>query len=95
MAGRINNREGARARAERDARGVHRDVLRLLLEQGVHQEGVFKLHALGAAGSLDALGLAILDGVRVEEQAADEGGFAVVHVAHDDEVQVWKGRAGF
>ena len=73
---------------EGHARRVHRDVLGLLLEQGVEQEGVLELHPLGLAGGLDALGLAFRHGVGVEEEAADQGGLAVVDVADDDQEEV-------
>ena len=84
----VDDRERAARRAEGHARRVHRDVLRLLLEQGVHQEGVFELHPLGLARGLDPLGLAVGHRVRVEEEPADQGRLAVVDVPDDDEVEV-------
>ena len=89
----VDDREGAARGAERDPGRVHRDVLRLLLEEGVHQEGVLELHPLGLAGGLDPLGLAVGHGMGVEEEPADQGRLAVVDVAHDDQWR-WSARAG-
>jgi hypothetical protein len=82
-----------RYRAEGHPGRVHRDVLRLLLEQRVHEEGILKLHPLGLAGGLDALGLAVGNRVGVEEEPADQGRLSVVDVAHHDELEV-VGRSG-
>jgi hypothetical protein len=77
---------------EGDPRRVHRDVLRLLLQQGVQEERVLKLHPLGPARGLDALLLAVGHRVGVEEQAADQGRLAVVDVPDDDQLQVVRDR---
>ncbi len=88
----VDDGVGPPRRAEGHARGVHGDVLRLLLEQRVHQEGVFEFHALGLARGLDALGLAVLHGMRVEQKPADERRFSVIDVTDDDEGKVVEGR---
>ncbi len=91
----VDDRERAAFRAEVNLGRVHRDVLRLLLQQGVEQEGVFEFHSLRLAGGLDLLGLAVGQGVGVEEKPADQGGLAMVDVADDHELQMVRaGRRG-
>ena len=82
--GRVDDREGASLGAEGHAGRVHRDVLRLLLQERVHQERVLKLHSLRPAGGLDPLRLALRNGMRVEEEPADQRGLAMINVADDD-----------
>ena len=50
MPGRIDDDVGPLRRAELDLRGVDGDVLLLLLEQRIEQEGVFELHPLRSRG---------------------------------------------
>ena len=59
VAGCIDDGERAAGGPEGHPRGVHRVVLRLFLEEGVHEERIFELHALGFAGGLDVLGFAL------------------------------------
>ena len=88
MARGVDDRVGALLRAEEDARGIDGDVLLLLFDQGVEEEGVFELHAFDRAVLADLLHLAVGQGVGVMEEAADEGGLAVVDVADDDDVHL-------
>ena len=88
VAGGVDDRVGALLRAEEDARRVDGDVLFLLFDQGVEEEGVFELHAFDRAVLADLLHLAVGQGVGVMEEAADEGGLAVVDVADDDDVHL-------
>jgi hypothetical protein len=67
--------------------GVDGDVLLLLFEEGVEEEGVFKVHALGLGGGLDLGDFSIWKRVGVVEDASDEGGFTVVYVADEDDAQ--------
>ena len=84
---RVDDDVGTAGRLELDLRGVDRDVLLLLLEQRIEQEGVFKLHPLLAARRLDLLDLAVGQRLRVVEDAADERGLAVIDVADEDDAE--------
>ena len=84
----VDDRVGTLLRAEEDARGVDGDVLFLLFDQGVEEEGVFELHAFDRAVLADLLHLAVGQGVGVMEEAADEGRLAVVDMADDDDVHL-------
>ena len=84
----VDDRVGALLRAEEDARRVDGDVLFLLFDQGVEEEGVFEFHAFDRAVLADLVHLAVGQGVGVMEEAADEGGLAVVDVADDDDVHL-------
>jgi hypothetical protein len=87
VAGGVDDDVGALRRAEEGLRRVDRDVLFPLLLEGVHQVREFELPPLLAAAPLD---LPVpFDGQRagVVEEPPDQGGLAVVHVAHDDDAQ--------
>ncbi len=84
---RVDDDVGSAGRLELDLRGVDRDVLLLLLEQRIEQEGVFKLHPLLAARRLDLLDLAVRQRLRVVENAADKRGFAVIDMADEDDAE--------
>ena len=88
MARGVDDRVGALLRAEEDARGIDGDVLFLLFDQGVEEEGVFELHAFDGTVLTNLLDLAVRQGVGVVEETADEGGLAVVDVADDDDVHL-------
>jgi hypothetical protein len=75
-------------RGVRHARRVHGHVLRLLLEERIQEERILEGHAFGLAGGLDALGVALRHGLRVEQQPPDQGGLAVVDVADHHEIEV-------
>ena len=75
-------------RLEEAARRVDGDPLRALVLQGVEEEGVFKRLSRAAAEFADAFDLAVGEGVRVGEEAPDDGALAVVHMARDDDVHV-------
>ena len=89
-----------RARRDRLHRAVELDLFDLaaavaregqdhpLFDQGVEEEGVFELHAFDRAVLADLVHLAVGQGVGVMEEAADEGGLAVVDVADDDDVHL-------
>ena len=71
-----------------DLRGVDRDVLVALGLQGVHEVGPLERHAAALGDLLELLELAFRQRAGVVEEAADEGGFAVVHVADDDDLEL-------
>jgi hypothetical protein len=87
MTWRVDDDVGASVRSELDLGGVDGDVLLLLFEEGVEEEGVFKVHALGLGGGLDLGDFSIWKRVGVVEDASDEGGFTVVYVADEDDAQ--------
>ena len=72
-------------RLKPDLRGVDRDVLVALGLQRVHEVGPLKGHAAPLGNLLQLLELAFRQRAGVVKQAADKGGFAVVHVADDDD----------
>jgi len=87
VAGRVNDDDLAAGRAEERLGGVDRHGVGALLGEVVHGVGelhVAPLHAARAPQGLHRLGG---QAARVVEQATDEGGLAVVHVADDDEAQ--------
>ena len=71
---------------EKSAGGVDRHALLLFLQEGVEQERVLELFALLFADGLNLFDLALRQGARVRVQATQQGGLAVVHAAHDDDV---------
>ena len=66
--GRIDDHVRALRRLELDLRGIDRDVLLLLLEQRIEQEGILELHPLLATGRLDLLDLAVGQRVRCRKK---------------------------
>ena len=59
MARGVDDRVGALLRAEEDARGIDGDVLLLLFDQGVEEEGVFELHAFDGTVLTNLLDFAV------------------------------------
>ena len=88
VAGGVDDRVGTLLGAEEDARGINRDILLLFLDQGVEQKSIFELHAFGGTVLTDLFDLTVRQGVGVVEEAADEGGLAVVDVTDDDDVHL-------
>ena len=75
---------------------VDRDALLALGAQAVGQQGQVDVGlAAPAAGLLDVLELVLEDLLRVEEQAPDQGGLAVVDRADDRQAQLRRGRCRF
>ncbi len=89
VAGGVDDDVVAFFRLEEDAGGVDGDGLGLFVFEGVDQEGVFEGDALGGAAGADAFKFAFGEGVGVGEQAADDGAFAVVDVADEDDVHLF------
>src|SRR5438046_1403403 len=73
------------------ARGVNRDALFLLLEEGIEQEGIFEFLALALANTPDLLQLAFRKRPCIREQAAQQCGLSMVHMADDDDVEMFLG----
>ena len=88
VARRVDDDVGARGRLELNLRRVDRDVLLLLLEQRIEQEGVLELHPLLADSRLDLLDLAVGQRLGVVENATDERGLAVIDVADEDDAEM-------
>ncbi len=84
---RIDDDVGADGGLELNLRGVDGNVLLLLLEQSVQQEGEFEFHPLFPACLPDLFDLAIGQRVGVVENATDQGRFSVVHVADEDDLE--------
>ena len=74
--------------AKLNLRRVDRDVLLLLLQQRVEQEGVFEVHALRRASLLDLLDLAVRQRVRVEQQPPDQRRLAMIDMADNDDLEL-------
>ena len=72
-----------------DLRGVNRDVLVALRLQRIHEVRPFERHAPPLRHLLQLLQLALRQRTRVVKQAAHERGLAVVHVADDDNLQLF------
>ncbi len=72
---------------ERDLGNVDGDVLVALGLEGVHEKRPLEGHAAPLATGLDGVELAVRKRARVVQQPPDERGFAVVHVADDDDAQ--------
>ena len=87
MAWGVDDDVGAAVGSELNLGGVDGDVLLLFLEEGVEEEGVFEVHALGFGCGLDLRDFPVGKGVGVVEDASDESGLAVVYVAHEDDAQ--------
>ena len=73
---------------EEDAGGIDGDVHGLFVFEGVDEEGVFEGFAGFEAAFADGFQFAFGEGVGVGEEAADDGGFAVVDVADEDDVHL-------
>jgi hypothetical protein len=89
---RINDDVRPLGRLELNLRGINGDILLLLLEQRIEQKGVFKLHPLLAAGLLDLLHLSFRQRFCVVENATDEGGFPVIHMADENDFETIRAR---
>ena len=77
-----------------DLRGVDGDVLVALGLERVHQVGPLERHAAALGDFLELLELALGQRAGVVEQPADERGLAVVHVADDDDFELFGGAGG-
>ena len=78
----------ARAGAEADLRGVDGDALVALGLQRIKQERPFERHAAPRADRLQHLQLALGQAAGFVQQGADQGGFAVVDMADDDDANL-------
>ena len=72
---------------KRNLRCVDRDVLFLLLEQGVEQKREFKFHPFRRARLFDHVDLSVGQRIGVVQDATNERGLAVIYVAHEDDFQ--------
>ena len=89
VAGRVDQHDVARTGTEADLRGVDGDALIALGLQCIEQERPFERHAAPRADSLQHFQLALGQAAGLVQQAADEGGFAVVDMADDDNANLW------
>ena len=89
VAGRVDDDVVALGGLEEDAGGVDGDGHGLFVFEGVDQEGVFEGLAGLAAAFADGFELAFGQGVGVCEQPADDGAFAVVDMADEDDVHLF------
>ena len=78
----IDDLEGPTAVAELDPGGVDGDVLGLLLQQRIQEEGVFKRHPLLPARLFHRRQFALRKRVGVGKETPNQGGLAVVDVTH-------------
>ena len=92
VARRVDDHVLALLAAEPDLRGVNGDVLVALGLQGVHEVGPLEGHAAPRGDGLQLLELAFRQRAGVVQKPADKCGFAVVHVADDDNLQLFHGR---
>ncbi len=85
VAGRIDQDEIARRRAEAHLAGVDGDALVALGLQRIEQERQFEGHAAPRAHRLELVELAVGQAAGFGEQAADQGRLAVIDMADDDD----------
>ena len=85
VAGRVDQHEIARGRAEADLAGVDGDALVALGLQRVEQERPFERHAAPRADRLELLELAVGQAAGLGQQPADQRRLAVVDMADDDD----------
>ena len=88
VAGRVDDDVLALLRAEPDLARVDGDVLVALGLQRVHQVGELERHAAALRNRDELFVLAVGQRAGVVEEPADERGFAVVDVPHDDEPEL-------
>jgi len=87
MARRVDDDVVAARGPKRNLRRVDRDVLFLLLEQGVEQKREFEFHSFRRASLFDHVHLPIGQRIGVMQDATDEGGLSVIDVAHEDDAK--------
>ena len=85
MAGRVDQYDVARGGAKADLAGVDGDALIALGLQRVEQERPFKRHAAPGADGLQVFQFAFGQAAGFVQQASDQGGFAVIDMADDDD----------
>ncbi len=88
VAGRIDQHHVARTGAETDLRGVDGDALVAFGLQCVEQERPFERHAAPRAHGFEHLELAFGEAAGLEQQTSDQGRFAVIDVADDDDADL-------
>ncbi len=87
VTGRVDDEVVASRRSKRDLRRINRNVLLLLLEQGVEHESKLKFHPFRRARLLHHVDLSFRQRIRVVQNAPDERGLAVINVADEDDLQ--------
>ena len=80
-------------RAEADLRGVDGDALVALGLQRIEQERPFERHAAPRADGLQHLQLAFGQAAGLVQETADQGRFAVIDMADDDDAHLGPRRA--
>ncbi|MBA7698074.1 hypothetical protein ES703_106749 [subsurface metagenome] len=93
VAGRVDQHDVARIGAEADLRGVDGDALVALGLQRIEQERPLKGHAAPCADRLEHFELALGQAAGFVQEAADEGGLAVIDMADDDDANLRPRRA--
>ena len=88
VAGGVDQHHIARLGAEADLRGVDGDALVALGLQRVEQERPFERHAPPRADGFEHFKLAFRQAAGLMQQPADQGRFAVVDMADDDNVNL-------
>jgi len=94
VAGGVNDDVLAFGGSEPDLRRVNGDILIALGLERVHEIGPLEGYAAAFGNGLELLELALGQRAGVMEQAADERGFAVVHVSHDHDLELLRGGGG-
>ena len=88
---RVNDHVAPLLRMEPDLRGINADILVALGLERVHQVRPFEGDAAALGDLLELLQLAFGQRAGVVQEAAHQGGLAVVHVAEDDDLELLGG----
>ena len=93
VAGRVDQHHVTRTGAEANLRGVDGDALVALGLQRIEKKRPFERHAAPRADGFEHFKLALGQAAGFVQQAADEGGFAVIDMADDDDADLRAGGA--
>ena len=74
-------------RSKRNLRRIDRDVLFLLLEQGIEEKSILKLHPLRRAGVLDAFDFSFRQRIRVVQNPTDQSRLPVINMANENNLE--------
>ena len=88
VARRVDQHHVARAGTEANLRGIDGDALVALGLQRIEQERPFERHAAPRADSLEHFQLAFGQAAGLVQQAPDQGRFAVIDMADDDDADL-------
>ncbi len=93
VAGGVDQHHVAGAGAEADLRGVDGDALVALGLQRIQKERPFERHAAPGADGLEHFQLAVGQAAGLVQQPSDQGGFAMIDMADDDDADLRTGGA--